>query len=123
MMLRSRPATMTDVQRFYPGLGVSVRAWVCEIDGEVQGIIGIAITRPAHSIFSMFSEALRPHLRSLTVLRLVKWLADLLPSFRAPIFAIREPGGRQAPHILKRLGFRFYGIVDGDAVYRFEGGR
>jgi hypothetical protein len=123
MMLRSRPATADDIRHFYPGVSCSFRAMVCEMDGERAGIIGIALARPVASVFTAFSEALRPYLRSLTVLRLLRWLKGLLGACKGPVFAIRERGERQAVTILKRLGFRFWGLVDGDAVYRFEGAR
>lgn len=121
-MLRTRPATSDDIRHFYPDVTCSFKAMVCEMDGERAGIIGIALARPVASVFTSFSEALRPHLRSLTVLRLLKWLKGVLGSLRGPCFAIRQRGERKAVHILKRLGFRFWAIVDGDAVYRFEGG-
>jgi hypothetical protein len=70
-MLRSRPATADDIRHFYPGVSCSFRAMVCEMDGERAGIIGIALARPVASVFTAFSEALRPYLRSLTVLRLL----------------------------------------------------
>lgn len=121
MALRSRPATIDDVRAFYPGFTCSFRAWVCEMDGEAVGIIGMSLARPAYSIFCQFGEALRPHLRSLTVLRLLKWLKGVVSAVRAPVLAIRQRDERQAVHILKKLGFRFLILLDGDAVYIFEG--
>lgn len=122
MELRSRPATTDDIRHFYPGVGCSFKAMVCEMDGAPAGIIGIALARPVASIFCTFREALRPHIKSLTVLRLLWWLKDSIAALRGPVFAIREKGERQAVHILKRLGFRFHGLSDeGDAVYRYEG--
>lgn len=121
MLLSSRPATADDIRNFYPGMTCSFRALVCEMDGEPVGILGLALARPSASIFSTFSEALRPHLGSLTVLRMVKWLRGVVARHRGPVFAIRERSERKAVHLLKRLGFRFYGLADGDAVYRYEG--
>lgn len=121
MTLRSRPATAADIQRFYPGLSASVRAWVCEVDGQPAGIMGIALMRPAHSIFSIVTDELRPHLGSIVVGRMTKRLGAAIARCRAPVLAVRERGEPKAAHLLKRLGFRFHMLLDGDAIYRFEG--
>lgn len=120
-MILSRPATPADIERFYPGLGVSVRAWVCEVDGVPAGILGVALMRPAHSVFSVVTDLLRPHLRSVTVARMIKRFQAYVERLKAPVLAVRERGLPEAPRLLKRLGFRFYALVDGDAIYRFEG--
>jgi hypothetical protein len=120
--LRSRPATAADLARFYPGLSASVRAWVCELDGSVEGIIGLALLRPAHSVFSVFSDRLRPFLRSLTIMRLIRRLKVLIETCQGPVLAVRERRERQSVHILKRIGFRFLALHEGDAIYQYEGG-
>lgn len=117
MRLTSRPATRADVDHFYPGVTCSFRAFVCEMDGHPAGIIGIALKRDDPSIFCTFDERLRPHLRCLTVLRLLKWLDRELSRRRGPVFAVRERGEREAVRILKRLGFSFFDVIDGDAIY------
>jgi hypothetical protein len=121
MTLRSRPATAADVQHFYPGLTVSVRAWVCEVDGHPAGIMGIALMRPAHSIFSIVTEELRPHLGSIVIGRMTKRLSTAIAQCRAPVLAVRERSEPKSARLLKRLGFRFHLLLDGDAIYRFEG--
>lgn len=114
--LRSRPATAADIALFYPGVGCSFRARVCEMNGEPRGIIGVALACPS-CVFTSFDEALRPYLRHPTVLRMLKWLHDILERSLGPVFAIRQRDERQAVHILKRLGFRFSGFVDDEAIY------
>ncbi|MBO9380023.1 hypothetical protein GG804_24965 [Sphingomonas histidinilytica] len=121
-VVTSRPATAGDIAFFYPNLCATVRAWIIELDGIAVGVIGIALSRPSHSIFSTFDEALRPHLRSMAIMRTIKRLEGYVERARGPVLAVRERNERQSVHILKRLGFRFYAIVDGDAVYRYEGG-
>lgn len=122
MRVVSRPATVDDVRTFYPDQTCSFKARVAEVDGELAGIVGISLTRPIRSIFCTFKDILRPHLKCLTILRLLKWLEAEIQSQKLPVFAIRERGEPKAVHILKRLGFRFWDVVEGDAVYRFEGG-
>lgn len=117
----TRPAQAADIAHFYPDLGTSVRAWIIELDGVMVGIVGIAMCRPTHSIFSTFDEALRPYLKRLSVLRLIKRLQTYVEAAKGPVLAVREPGERQSAHLLKRLGFRFHALVEGDAIYRYEG--
>lgn len=119
-MIVSRPATIEDVRRFYPDVTCSFRAMVAELNGVVEGIVGIALSRPVRSIFCTFTDTLRPHLKSLTVLRLLKWLQGAVAKERLPVLAIREKGEPKAARMLKRLGFVFYGLVDGDAVYKYQ---
>ena len=120
-MIVSRPATAEDVRRVHPDVSCSFKARAVELDGQLAGVIGIALARPVRSIFCWFSEELRPHLKCLTILRLLKWLEREIASQRLPVFAIRERGEPRAPHILKKLGFEFFDLIGGDAVYRYEG--
>lgn len=119
-MLVSRPATAADVREFYPDMTCSFRAWVCELDGKVEGIIGLALTRPIACMFSAFREALRPYLKSLTILRLIKRAEAAVKASRVPVRAIAEPTEPTAPGMLERLGFEFELMNDGDAIYRLE---
>lgn len=121
MTLASRPATTADVRAVFPDLTCSFRAMVCEMDGERVGLIGLALTRPAACLFCWFDERLRPYLKSLTVLRLLKRVDAWCRDSRAPVMAIRDRAEPKSPHILKRLGFQFYMLFDGDAVYRRVG--
>lgn len=120
--IKARPATATDVKAFYPDMTSSFRAWVCEIDGEVQGIIGIALLRPVACMFSAFREPLRPHLKSLTVLRLIKRAEAAVKASRVPVWAAAEPGEPTAPGMLERLGFEYLGRIDGDEIYSWVPG-
>lgn len=121
MMLTGRPATISEIRRVHPDHSCSYRAWACDMDGRIVGIVGVALTRPYACLFCWFDEALRPHLKSLTVMRLLKKVADVVRDSRVPVLAIRDRNEPKAPHILKRMGFRFYQLVEGDAVYRSIG--
>lgn len=118
--ISSRPATADDLRIFYPEMPTTVRAWVCEMDGEVAGILGLALSRPAHSIFSTFTEGLRPHLKGMTVMRMVKQMQAAMLSVKGPVLAVRDRSEAESVHLLKKLGFRFHALVDGDAIYRLE---
>ena len=121
MNLRSRPATIDDVKAVFPEQSCSFKALACEMDGERVGVIGIALKRPTPCVFCWFDERLRPHLRSMTVMRMVKKLDDWLAGITVPVAAIRDRKERNAVHILKRLGFEFYGLHEGEAIYVREG--
>lgn len=117
MRLTARPATAADVRAFYPEHGCSFRAWVCEVDGEAQGIIGLALVRPMGCMFSTFREPLRPYLKHLTVLRLIKRAEAAVKASKVPVLALAEPGEPTAPGVLERLGFAHIGEVDGVQCY------
>lgn len=122
MRLSARPATAADVREFYPGLSNSFRAWVCELDGKVEGIIGVALLRPIACLFSSFREALRPYLRHPAVLRIIKKAQGAVKASRVPVWAVAQEDEPTAPTILQRLGFRLRGEVDGDVIYEFVPG-
>lgn len=117
MNLATRAATPEDVKHFYPEMACSFRAWVCELDGEVQGIVGVALTRPVASMFSVFREPLRPYLRHQAILRSIKRAQAAVKASRVPVLALAEPGEPTAPGILKRLGFEYVGAFDEGEVY------
>jgi hypothetical protein len=121
MRLVSRPATAADVREFYPDWKCSFRAWVCELDGQVQGIIGVALLRPVACLFSAFKEPLRPFLKSLTVLRLIKAVQALVAASRVPVVALAEPGEPTAPDILTRLGFAYLLTNEDGEIYKWGG--
>lgn len=91
-----------------------------ELDGEKAGVIGLALTRPQACLFCAFDEALRPYLKSLTVMRLVKRVKTLIEERGKPVMALREPDEDKAPALLARLGFKYIGIVDGDEAYEWN---
>ncbi len=122
MTLTARPATRADIARWHPEATSSFRAWVAEVDDEPAGIIGLSLTRPAATLFSVAEEPLWPHLKSLTVLRLIKAAQSACRDCRLPIYALVDPDeGYQltAPKILSRLGFNEVGEHDGSIIWRF----
>ncbi len=117
----TRPATASDIAGLHPeAAGTSYRAWACDLDEQPVGVIGLALTRPRACLFCAFDEALRPHLKSMPVMRLVKGVHDLIVSRGLPVFAIRDRNEPKAAAILERLGFAHAGIVEGDDIYMWE---
>ena len=114
-------ATRVDIDRFYPDITSSFRAWVVEIDGEAVGIIGLALTRPYACLFSTAEEPLKPFLKSMKILKLIKKVELLFKSRGIPVMAIAEPGLATAPKILKRLGFEEFGEIGDDDIYVWWG--
>jgi hypothetical protein len=117
-MIVSRPATYDDVRRYYPDVTSSFRAWVCEVDGVVSGIIGVTLTKPYWCLFSVVDDALKPFLGSVKIGRLIKRVQALVEQSKVPVMAIAQPGLDTAPIILRRLGFEEFGVIDGDSVYQ-----
>lgn len=120
-MIHVRPASKDDVSRFYPGMTATFRAWVCDLDGEVRGLIGVIFTRPCACLVSVFDEALRPYLKSIAILRLIKKAQSAVVAYGKRVLAVAEPGEATAKGMLERLGFVYFGNVDGDEVYQWGG--
>jgi hypothetical protein len=119
--LTSRPATAADIAEFYPTMTSSFRAWVAELDGRPEGIIGIALLRPIACLFSTFRDALKPYLKHPAVLRLIKKAQAAVKACSAPVAAAIDPEEPESPKILTRLGFKPCGWVDGHEMYLFAG--
>ena len=121
MTLTARPATRADIARWHPEATASFRAWVAEIDGVPSGIIGLSLTRPSATLFSVVEEPLRPHLKSLTVLRLIKAAQAACSETCLSVYALVDPDEGHtltAPPILARLGFTRVGEYDGSDLWR-----
>lgn len=113
----TRPATAADLKEFYPEETCSFRAWVAELDGKPEGIIGLALTRPIRCMFSAFREPLRPHLKAIAVLKLIKRAEAAVKGGRVPVIALAETSEPTAPDILQRIGFRHLGRSDDGELY------
>lgn len=111
---------MEDVKLFYPTMTSSVRAWVAELNGEVVGIIGVALLRPVGCAFSQFKPALKPFLSHPAVWRLIKHMQEAMERSVVPVRAIVEEGVTDH-RVLQRIGFRYVGRIDGDGVYEYRG--
>ncbi len=120
-MITTRAATIDDVRTFYPEAGMSFKAWVAELDGEVQGIIGVALGRTA-CVFSQFNESLRPCLKNPAILRLIKKTHHAVMASLVPVMAVEEDNEPTSRRILERLGFRYKAMADGRKIYLYAGG-
>lgn len=124
MTITTRAARAEDIAEFYPEYRrYSFRAWVAELDGKAEGIIGLALIRPVACLFSKFNEALRPWLRHPAVLRLIKKAEAACRASGTVVLAGAEPDEPESPKILARLGFEPVGELYGDQVYEFVGER
>lgn len=115
-MIVTRPATAADVHAVHPDMRCSYRAWAVDRDDRLVGLIGLALTHPP-SLFAWFDEELRPMLSCPALMRLVVRARQAMDRLGVPVATVRDPRERQAPRILKRLGFRFDHFDGVDAVY------
>jgi hypothetical protein len=76
---------------------------VATIDGEVAGIIGISREGDIGKYFSEFKPELRPHLKSITILRAIKASLQIVRDYHGPVVAVAQDG--EGCRILHRLGF------------------
>lgn len=119
-MITVRPARLEDVAGVHPEVaGASYRAWVAEMDGKRIGTIGLALTRPRACLFCGFDEELRPHLKSMPILRLLKKVHRLVEERGLPVYALRDENEDKAPAILGRMGFEPVGTFEGLEVWEW----
>ena len=105
-----RYASAADVERFYNGaVRPTLRAVIVTLDGEPVGIIGVSREDGIGKYFSEYRDALKPHLRSITVMRAIKASMEFVKDHPGPVYAGAEH--EQGKHILTRLGFT---NIDGD---------
>jgi hypothetical protein len=101
-----RPATAADVQAYYGSPPAQTMCAVVIFMGEeVAGILGVVRHENHAQFFSEFREALRPHLRTLPVMRAIKRAQEMISGSKLPVFAIAEETEADAVRILTRLGF------------------
>lgn len=117
MSVTSRSATAEDIAKYHPDVTCSFRAWVFEVDGEPAGIIGVALSKPVAWLFSSIDEPLRPYLTDIRVWRVIHKTYSLLCGIRIPVMAIRDRNEKKSPQILKRMGFKFFDLIEGEPVY------
>ena len=117
--MTTRPATSDDIGNMH-GVPVSYRAWAVDLDGELAGVIGLALTRPRACLFCWFDEKLRPFLETVAVMRLVKKTETLIRKRGLPVYAIRQADEPKAAAILTRLGFMPDDEIDGDDVWKWS---
>ena len=100
-----RLARAKDIAEYYPDNAPSgtMRAYVAEMDGEVVGVIGIVRDKDWGKYFSDTRPKLRPYLKSITIMRLVKQSLKLCDEYRGPVLAVAHNG--ESCRLLNRLGF------------------
>ncbi len=100
----TRFATSEDVIEYFGGRQAgTMRALVAVQDGSITGFIGIVREGPIGKYFCDISPELEPHLRSMAVLRAIKWSIDLVKNYKGPVIAVAEHV--EGCRILNRLGF------------------
>jgi len=80
-----------------------MRAYVAEMDGKIEGVIGLKRDIDHGLYFSDFHEKLRPYLRSVQIMRAVKASMEFVKAYPGPVFTIAEDA--ESCRILRRLGF------------------
>lgn len=88
--------------------------------GELVGVVGLALTRPRACLFCWFDEKLRPRLRSVAVLRLLKKVEALMHERGLPVYAIRQADEPKAGSVLSRMGFVVADEIEGDEVWEWQ---
>lgn len=99
-----RTADERTLRQFYGRLPeTTTRSVVITMDGHPAGIVGVSFEYGVAMLFSDISEELRPHLRSMPVLRAVRRGIDFAKGAGLPVIAFAE--AETGAKILEREGF------------------
>ena len=99
-----RTADEATIRGFYGKLPeTTTRSVVITMDGHPAGIVGVSFEYGRAMLFSDISDELRPHLRSMTVLRAVRRGIDFAKQAKLPVIAFAE--AETGAKILEREGF------------------
>jgi len=73
------------------------------MDNKCVGLVGVSRGDKWGIYFSEFKEELRPHLRSLPIMRAIKDSLKYCDQYRGPVLSLAKDG--EGCRILHRLGF------------------
>jgi hypothetical protein len=115
-----RLATTADVRAYFGALPAqTMRAYVAEMGGEIVGIVGLVQERGGAALFADWREVLRPHFRSMAVMRAIRAVLGWVQASVVPVVAGAKEDEPLAPGLLERMGFRPVEVA-GEVVYVYE---
>jgi len=97
-----RPATMADVEEFYPNFKPTFQAWVVVIDGKVLGIGGVYYSKETLVAFEKHKPELEEH--RFTMARCAKKIIEIIDD--RPCVALVGETHPNSGALLERCGFR-----------------
>ena len=97
-------ATAKDIEEFYgrPQQG-TMNALVAKLANNVVGVLGVVAEHGYGKYFCDFKDELKPHLRSITIMRGIKASLKFCDDYRGPVISVAEHA--EGCRILHRLGF------------------
>lgn len=112
--MKIRQATEADLRRWFDGkVPVTMRAYVCDHEGELLGLFGIAMCRDHAQAFSDYRPGMRDF--EFTMGRAALQFAGMLARMTVPVLAVCSKREPTAPRLLERLGF----VHQQDEVWRY----
>lgn len=103
-MVEFVPATAELVHRFYGRSAPnSFRGWVCLIEGEPAGVVGLVNEGEHRVAFSDIAPAYRTERRA--IVRGIQLVRGMIEASALPVYARANPDEPTAPGLLARLGF------------------
>ena len=80
-----------------------MKAYVALMDGQLSAVVGVVRERYCGKYFCDIRPELRPHLRSITIMRAVKASLRFCDEYQGPVVAIADDA--ESCRLLHRLGF------------------
>lgn len=106
-MIEFRPATAELVEAFYGKPSpLTLRAYVCLVDGVPAGVVGIANEGGHKVAFSDIDPAYRGHRdQRRAIVKGIRLMRAMLEATPVPVYVQPNPDEPTAPALLARLGF------------------
>lgn len=108
----------TDLDKFNMAqLGYTVRGIVAEEDGNVIGTAGVIHTEPPYA-FAHVLDPMRKYPKA--IMKIVRDFDIFLQSNYDAVYAVADTEENNAPRVLHKIGFRYYGTNPQGDVYRWH---
>ena len=113
-----RYATAADIDRYYGDQPPpqTLRAVVLTLNDTPAAVIGVARQDQCSQLFSEYKPEFRPHLKSMSTLRALKRVMQIVKESKLPVYALAEEQEPDSARILARLGF----VPENENVFRWQ---
>ena len=99
-----RYATAKDIAVVHRGaVQPTLRAVVITLDDDPVGTIGVSREYGIGKYFSDYMDELRPHMKSITVMRAIKASMEFVKNYPGPVYSVAQH--KEGARLLTRLGF------------------
>lgn len=110
-----RPATKADVEKYYPDLQYSVRAWTLEVEGILAGVGGVFLVPGSYTAFLHVDNDVK--LSKITLTRAIIEGMKMIQKMGLRISAVRDECLGTSKNLLESFGFEYSHKENAKEIY------